>query len=60
MKEVPRGLLKVKSFARLSKQDPFTVYRKLWNGKIKGLRRSGHWLIPASQLSQLGKRGDEK
>ena len=58
MKEVPRGLLKVKSFARLSKQDPFTVYRKLWSGKLKGLRKGGHWLIPASALAQPGQKGE--
>lgn len=55
--EKMRGLLNVKKFAKAAGEDPFTTYRKLWSGKIKGFKRGRRWLIPASQLSQLGKRG---
>jgi len=40
------GLLTVKAFARIVRRDPFSIYRALWCGRIKGFRRRGRWLIP--------------
>ena len=60
--EMTRGLVTVKSFARMVRKDPFTIYRQLWAGKLKGLRRKkdGRWVIPAHQASsQLANKGGE-
>lgn len=58
--EKVKGLLDVKTYSRIVRQDPFTTYRQLWSGKLKGLRtKDGQWLIPAHQASsQLAKKGE--
>lgn len=53
--KVIRGLLDVNAFSRAVRLNPQTVYRKLWNKKLKGLRSNGHWLIPASQIATARK-----
>lgn len=54
-----RGLFNVQKFSQLKGQDLQTTYRQIWRGKIKVLKRSGRYLIPASQLqtAQLGQKG---
>ena len=50
------GLLSVKQAANLAQVDAFTIFRWLWSGRLKGLRRGRHWAIPAHALRKLGKK----
>lgn len=53
------GLLSVKRAADLAEVDPFTIFRWLWSGKLKGLRKGRRWAIPAHALRKLGRNRGE-
>lgn len=55
--EKMKGLLAVKIAAHVAEVDRFTIYRWLWSGKLKGLRRGRRWVIPAHELMKLKKGG---
>jgi transposase len=57
-----KGFLTVRQAARIAGVDSFTIYRWLWSGKLKALRkkrkegRQGRWIIPNHALENLGKK----
>ena len=59
-----KGFLTVRQAARIAGVDSFTIYRWMWSGKLKALRKKGkqkkRWIIPNHALENLGKNRGEK
>jgi hypothetical protein len=47
-----RGFLTVRQCAKILHRDRHTIYRQIWKHRLKGLKRRGRWVVPASLVTK--------
>lgn len=45
-----RGMVDIRHAAGLLRIDPLSVYRAIWEGRLRGHKLRGHWIVTLSAI----------